>query len=254
MQRHTASPVTPRNGVPILVPAPKGEQGNGWASFFPALDQRRVREFKIPEQMRQYEALPENARLKFAALISLKRSIEAGDALEAKILAAQKYIDSRALLQSLMNNTHGSGQAPERREIETIFGIAFSSLLPEACLSLAVSAQLSRARLVLWWTGEYPRGGVSGSYDPELGQWTVPKVSHYSDWKGGGKFKSAIWCPDAETALYASTLFRPRSLSVCPKCDAVFAQQRPDQIYCSTAHQAAHRVARWRRRKKKSKA
>jgi hypothetical protein len=82
-----------------------------------------------------------------------------------------------------------------------------------AILSQLLTSELSKARIVMWRT----RSGL------------VP----------------AIYCPDAQSALFAYVLVL-QQVAICPHCDSVFVKSRPDQQYCKIAHREAHRVARWR--------
>lgn len=84
-----------------------------------------------------------------------------------------------------------------------------------------VTYKLKEARIVLWWNGS----------------WLVP----------------AIWCADLWTAVYTLSLrifAGGNAAAVCPHCQQLFVPSRPDQDYCTIAHREAHRVARWRARKK----
>ena len=96
-----------------------------------------------------------------------------------------------------------------------------SSLPPDHGLALLVTNHLRSARLVLLWSG--------------------------------GTFGTALLCPDVKTALYVRLfmgIMGARTLRICPHCGEPFLQDRPDQDYCLVAHREAHRVARWRARKK----
>jgi hypothetical protein len=88
-------------------------------------------------------------------------------------------------------------------------------------LSGVVSDALDSVRLVLWWSG--------------------------------GKFRPALFCSDPTSALFTFILMRivaGKGWGVCLHCGVFFVQKRSDQAYCTIAHREAHRVARWRERKR----
>jgi hypothetical protein len=70
-------------------------------------------------------------------------------------------------------------------------------------------------------------------------------------WRSGKRLTPAVYCPDLETAAYAAALFGSR-WKVCPhlSCGKWFIPTRAKQDFCCPAHREAHRVARWRARKK----
>jgi len=68
-------------------------------------------------------------------------------------------------------------------------------------------------------------------------------------WWTNKTFRPALWCPTMKIAFYARALLG--GIRICPHCDGLFFQDRPDQNYCSVAHREAHRVARWRLQQKK---
>jgi len=70
-------------------------------------------------------------------------------------------------------------------------------------------------------------------------------------WRSGKRLTPAVYCPDLETAAYATALFGGR-WKVCPyyACLKWFVPKKVKQDYCCPAHREAHRVARWRKRHK----
>jgi len=64
----------------------------------------------------------------------------------------------------------------------------------------------------------------------------------------------ALVCPTVSAAFLLRTLMSAAGANVgirlCPNCGNVFLQKRPDQNYCSVRCREAHRVARFRARKK----
>lgn len=72
-------------------------------------------------------------------------------------------------------------------------------------------------------------------------------------WWNGARLVPAIWCSDLESAVYMlhlSSFHGGKEASVCPHCEQFFVKSRDSQVCCSGAHREAHRVARWRARKK----
>jgi hypothetical protein len=83
-----------------------------------------------------------------------------------------------------------------------------------------VAEMLSKARLVVWFSGK------------------------------ARQFVPAIFCPDWKTAAFVKHfLGRLRS---CPHCGKLFVPSRSDTDYCCTKCRDAHRLARWRANKKKN--
>jgi hypothetical protein len=73
-------------------------------------------------------------------------------------------------------------------------------------------------------------------------------------WEARGAFRPAICCSDLNTAVYIHTfLIAPMGelgFRACPYDGDQFFQDRPNQDYCCPAHREAHRVARFRARRK----
>ena len=58
-----------------------------------------------------------------------------------------------------------------------------------------------------------------------------------------------LYCPDYKTAIAAKMILG--NIRVCFRCKRAFIAKRPKQNCCSAECREAHRVARWRARKKK---
>jgi hypothetical protein len=73
-------------------------------------------------------------------------------------------------------------------------------------------------------------------------------------WKTHGRLAPGLLCSDIETAFFVYVLTRAvgarASLRLCPKCGTTFMQKRGDQEYCSMKCREAHRIERWRAKKK----
>lgn len=94
---------------------------------------------------------------------------------------------------------------------------------PRFLLCQVISKHLRGVRVVLWWSKD--------------------------------AFVPALHCESNEAALYVTAMLSlgtRRGLAVCPhpRCGLLFKQSRPDQTHCTPAHREAHRVARYRERKR----
>lgn len=75
-------------------------------------------------------------------------------------------------------------------------------------------------------------------------------------WQREGKLAPGLFCPDVSLAFLVHALMSalgPKGnvgLRLCPKCSGPFLQKRKDQSYCSIRCREAHRVQRFRARKK----
>jgi hypothetical protein len=123
----------------------------------------------------------------------------------------------------LRNYTDPKGEAA--RMAEHYSENALSSARSQ--ISQLVTRQLETARLVLWWS-------------PEIKQ-----------------FRPAVYCRDITSAAYMKLFMKlgfPKnslaSIRVCPHCGNMFCPPRTNIDYCCPAHREAHRVARWRARKR----
>lgn len=166
--------------------------------------------------------LPADDRNRLLALIGLWQALEADDPLSVE-KREEAYLK---VMHELLSPTAGLPQ-PARENFQT----AMARLFAQRGKSLGVLERiltdaLHEARLILW--------------RQEKSQRLFP----------------AIYCPDAATAVYVCALVRiagGRAFRVCPNCGNPFVQQRTDQDYCSIHCREAHRVARWRAQKRRSK-
>jgi hypothetical protein len=167
-------------------------------------------------------ALPSGDQNRLLALIGLRQALEADDPLSVE-KREEAYLKVMAELLARMR-----GLSEPARET---FHTAMARLFAERGKSLNVLERLltdalRNARLILWRP------------------------------KNEDRLLPAIYCPDSATALYVRALVkiaRGTGVSVCPRCDNPFLQQRSDQHYCSIRCREAHRVARWRAAKGTSK-
>src|SRR6185369_11005232 len=88
-----------------------------------------------------------------------------------------------------------------------------------------VCRELEGVRLVLWKKKEPDRSLGVGLYSPDL--------------------RAAFWIHSLMSGTGTAKGFR-----ICPKCGKVFWQDRADQDYCSVKCREAHRIERWRAKRK----
>jgi hypothetical protein len=74
-------------------------------------------------------------------------------------------------------------------------------------------------------------------------------------WEKEKRLVPALWCRNVRTAVLLQVLIslesKSRTIVVCPRCNEMFMQGRPDQDYCSASCREAHRVARFRAKNRK---
>ena len=145
-------------------------------------------------------SLPTSDGALFATLERLRNAFESGD--------TSGMNASRAALQKLGPNMPG---------VITTLDLAKNLAGSRFAFAEALTPQLERARLVLWF--------------PE-------KAKHL--------VQPGIFCPDITTATFAAMSMG--SLSACPKCGQAFVRHKENVNYCSAACGAAFRTARSRKR------
>jgi hypothetical protein len=132
-------------------------------------------------------------------------------------LAARKAYD---LLEGYFRQ-----EAPRYRGIEQNEQWIEQELMRD--LSWLASKALEGARMVFWIKGQPIESGA------------VIR----------GEFMPGIYCPTRKTAI-AMKMILSNSVRICPHCDSLFSVKLPKQQCCSISCREAHRVARWRDRKK----
>lgn len=201
-----------------------------------------VRAVSLEELRSAQRAMKGAERDYFSALLTLRDALEARD--ELTITKAKERLEkvyrSREAKRAL-------SESPEDGESQRQFGEVLATLVglppdeslrhfqgvrpgprakanPYRLLSYEVSQRVGRANteIVLWWANR--------------------------------EFRPAIYCKDVESALYVHTFFIAPTgglgFRICPYDGEQFFQDRPNQEYCIPAHREAHRVARFRNRKK----
>jgi len=191
-----------------------------------------------------WRGLPETDRNRLLALLGLRQALESDDRLSVKkredaylkiipeiLAAAPMQSHKKSLIEKVLEAAQNAPQYGMSDSMRADLIAGLSGLFAKRERSLAVLQRLlnhavRNARLMLW-------------------RRTNEKA-----------LLPAIYCPDAATALYVSALVKIggfRALLVCPHCGNAFLQQRSDQDYCSIRCREAHRVARWRAEKIRSK-
>jgi len=151
--------------------------------------------------------------------LAILRKTERGEA----IGASRKHLGPQAT-QDI--SEYFRGLSPEEC-LEVFEGLRLGPMArqdPHWMLSFAISEELQDVRGVLWWADN--------------------------------RFTPAFWCKNLRTAFYVRVLLSTvggKGFRICPSCVEPFLQVRSDQDYCCTAHQAAHRMARWRAQQKAAK-
>jgi hypothetical protein len=180
----------------------------------------RLREVNQQEQelvghVSQIVELAKRGSKKAAAFIKMMKRIEAKDQAELKMIMGRR----------------SSGEWRED---------------PFSYLSRAISQRLCSARFVLWWKGS-PRPTKLRNLKREL----HARIDHALA-ERSNLLVPAIYCPDLETACYVYELFRfcGRGFGICLECGNMFQKPKDGSLYCSQAHSDAHRIRRWRARKK----
>jgi hypothetical protein len=243
MERDRYKTVTNKESFAILIPA-SPEEAMGEATFLCELGQpvpvRAVtgNELRIAGvKMRGVEGD------QFFALLALRGALEARD--ELALAKAKERLEK---VYRLREAKWALTQSPEDEEsrrhfsevLATVTGLpADESLKHFEGLRPGLRAKTNPFRLLSYEVSQRVGGA-------NIALWLVD-----------GTFRPAIYCPDTETALYIHTFFIVPTgglgWRVCPftHCKTKeFFQKKPNQEYCIPAHREAHRVARFRNKKK----
>ena len=243
MQRGRSKTVTKNVGMPVLIKSSLTES-EGIATFLPEdVAPQTVRALRDADLNASERHLSRATAQRLTAVVMLKEALEKPGDPKVLAMAFRALVEADKLVRSGPDNPLRAAIPPDvpdnlvdsivkgevsgRRLIQRLEH--HQGLRPGKSarkdsgwlLSYVLSAELSAARLVLWWTGE--------------------------------KFKPALWCPDMKTAFYARVLLGilgGKGFCICPHCGVWFIQDRPDQLFCSVSHREAHRVARWRAQQK----
>lgn len=199
--------------VPILIPASK-EWSEGETFYDRDGDDEivKVREFTEDDADPRQACGRETAgRLSDAERIQIVRT--------GNVLRAMKSNDTAEIEKAVLALKSTSGPLVQ--------GVVAKLLKEPGYVEQTISLELSR-----------------NLYDVRLVMWKPKKDS----------LRPGLLCPDIRTAFWILALWSavgakpgPR---LCPKCEKLFVQTRPDQDYCSLKCREAHRVKRWREQNK----
>lgn len=240
MQRARYDTVTEK--LPVLVPASEKEM-EGWATFLPEIGSPdRVRTLKDDDLCNPQKHLNEIEVLHFSAVLALSRALDnVADTIALK--NAHEKLEKAQQLHLSKDRRLSTGVSEDAMQR---MGAALAHLtgLPpqEAIAHFEGIRPGKRAREDLRWLLSY-----------EISK--VLDEARFVLWYPGNALKPAIWCPSIRVAFYVHALLSVaggKGLRICPHCSKAFLQERPDQNYCSIAHREAHRVARWRFKKKQA--
>jgi hypothetical protein len=234
--------VTSKESFVILVPASL-ENAAGEGNFLPELyGPQPVRVVTLPELKKEGLKLRDSAGAMFFALLALRDALESRDDLALE--------DSKARLERayLLRKSEYSVRYPDVGKRRRVFASQLASPVRISSMSVEESLQYI----------EGLRPGPQAKTDlHRLISYEVScsvRLANAGLWWWRGAFRPAIYCLDIETALYFHTFFIAPTgkigFRICPYCTDQFFQQRPNQDYCRVAHREAHRVARWRNKKK----
>jgi hypothetical protein len=212
MQRDRYNAVT---DLPILIPAQSGrvDGAASWEDRFGLF--HPVRRLKHDDAKAILKSLDKDDLRRWKGLVTLRDAIQSPDALLTEKLV-QAY---KPLLRDIASRYVTELKLPVKREdVEAVARFLTHNRrdTATAILSQLLTAELLRAKLVVWRT---PSGWLP-----------------------------AIYCDDSRTALFVYAAVSGQ-LAICPHCDSVFVKARPDQRYCKVSCREAHRVARWRKGK-----
>lgn len=191
-----------------------------------------------------WSGLPETDRNRLLALIGLRQALEGDDRLSVK-----KRADA---FLTIIPEILAEWRTPTRQKSLLEKVVAASQNAPQSGMSDSMRADFHTVLAGLFAKREQSLGVLQRLLNHAV------REARLMLWQRGGEknLLPAIYCPDKATALYVRALVRiggGRALLVCPHCGDPFLQKRSDQDYCSIRCREAHRVARWRADKVRSK-
>lgn len=216
MTRNTVQTVT--TPLPILVEVDRLKDADGRGNFLPGdrAEESAVRVVSEEDiKVRLRTIFSPKEVLLFLGAIQLKQAHDARDELALQ-QASEKV---RPWLPDFVDLRDSQWKGADGRISFRITGMRRYAAVLNYCRLM--SDMFQHARLVIWFSEKDAR--------------LLP----------------ALYCPDWKTAAFVMT-FAGR-LRVCPKCSTMFIPSADNVDYCSPAHREAHRVARWRDRKKREK-
>jgi hypothetical protein len=242
MNRDRYKPVTGKESFAILIPT-SPDKAMGEATFQMELGRPvPVRAVTLQELKSASRTIKGVEGDYFLALLTLKAALEARD--ELVMAKAKERLEK---VYRLREGHWDLTQSPQDEELRK-----------QLAESLATLVGLPPDESLKHFEGVRP--GPRAKADPyRLLSYEVSKRVGFANtevvlWWMDGEFRPAIYCKDIESALYVHTFFIAPTCGlgfrICPYDGEQFFQDRPNQEYCLPAHREAHRVARFRNRKK----
>jgi hypothetical protein len=211
-------------GLPILIPAQKGERPDGLATFFiRSEEEQRLLSFGIAKQDRQRirvlrddEVGPKAAEKLLTAeereRLNVALNLRDGVDTDNKDLRRRGIEQARRLLHQLS----------ESDESDDLFASRMAHTPQFACTQFQslVTEKLQHIKLVMWFS---PQRKI---------------------------FTPALFTPDRTAAIFMDALL---ALRTCPYCLGMFAPTRDDSIYCNPVHRERYRARKAYHRRKAKK-
>lgn len=237
--------------VAILLPCGLGE-GDGLATF--------QKQFAAPQSVKQVKrddfvsragmgkvlaTMSDDDREKFRAVADLTVALKRND--ELAVARARAHVERAYALLEASDQRIGIVPA---RESDLEFGRVLIRLF-----GLEAGNERDAIRR---WNGYAHDPKTEADYRWLLSQLMTEALSSVQVvlWWNEKEFRPALYCPDSQSALYTILLTQiagGQGWGVCPFCGQPFIQKRPDQTYCTIEHREAHRVARWREKKRRKR-
>jgi hypothetical protein len=243
--RDSYETVTGKREFVLLVSGLPHQEAMGEATFGPELGSLPVAPVRIGDLKATARRLRGTDGKEFSALLALRDALEACDKLaQARAQERLERIFRERARERATSLPEDNEQRRKTGELWRVTGLSpMESVLHIEGLRAGPKAIENPNRLLGW--------AVSGA----VGMWAQPVL-----WSVNGTLHPAIFCNGPNpyvamrTALYVHTFFIAPvgglGFRSCPYDGQQFFQERPNQEYCCPAHREAHRVTRWRDRKR----
>jgi hypothetical protein len=200
-----------------------------------------IRAVTVAELKKEAVKLRGSAGAMFFALLALRDALESRD--ELALQDAKQRLERAYLLRE----SEASVPFPADEGSRQLFASQIASLV-------GMSAEESLKHYEGLRPGPRAKADLHRLISYEVSRSVGLMNADIALWWWKGAFRPAIYCKNVETALYVHTFFIGPTgdvgFRICPHCKEQFFQNRPNQDYCRPAHREAHRVARWRGKKK----
>ena len=230
-----------KDAFDILIPATHGD-AVGEATFEDEFGSPKlVRHFTRDDREQMIRKMRGAEGKHFDALLALKAALESRDPLQLQ--DAKVRLDQVYRMREEENPPHASKNAELDRQFGEVLA-QWSGLAPDEAIRHFEGLRPGRS------AKSDPYRLLSHEVSKRVGLLETELVL----WWDGKEFRPGIYCRDREVALYVHTFFMGRTrYRICPKCGERFEPLQRNQDYCTPAHREAHRVARFRDRKRASK-